>query len=104
MRETARINATPLQSPGTTRLAVPEFGTRTKAFCSCADAPVNQQVILTPLANKAPAAQVNNDLTEGKLFKARRKSQRLESDYAFAGQRKRWGLYTVGRCCSTRDF
>src|SRR5688572_1964498 len=69
--DTARINATPIQIPGVTRWAAPEFGTRTKKFCSGAAAPVNQQVIPAALANNAAAAQVNKDLNERKLFKAR---------------------------------
>lgn len=35
--------------------------------------------MLTEPANNAPAAQVNNDLNEGKLFKTRRNLRRLES-------------------------
>jgi hypothetical protein len=58
-------------------LAAPEFGTRTKVFCRDDGDPVNQQAILTEAANNAPAAQVNNDLTEGMLFKARRKSEEV---------------------------
>ena len=95
------INATPRQNPGTTRSAAPECGARTKAFCSGSDAPVIQQVILSALANNAPTAHDNNDLDEGKLFKARRKSEEVGVCYAFAGQLKRRGLYTVEHGCST---